>query len=156
MNTKRREAENNFEYREAGTIRAAIEEMKTALDKKKMIGIHENHHSERMNVEDEKNKKITQLENFWEDKLKEYNEKRENHLQRLHEKHKEEFTEYESKVREEIPNKSRSKNSHLGKKSAAILNQEKIMRGLAGKQKYKEAELMYEQLKKRVSFSLIH
>lgn len=107
MDTKRKDAENNFQYREAEIIRAAIEERKTALDKKKMIGIHENHNLERMNVEEEKNKKITQLENFWEEKLKEFNEKRENHLQRLREKHKEDFAAYETQIRQEIPNKSK-------------------------------------------------
>lgn len=107
MNTKRKEAENNFQYREAESIRELIEEMKTALEKKKMFAIHENHTAERLNVESEKQKKVSQLENFWEEKLKEFNDKRETHLQRLKEKHKEDFAAYERMIQEQIPQKGR-------------------------------------------------
>lgn len=109
MDTKRREAESNFQYREAENIRTLIEEMKTALEKKKMLAIHDNHNTERLNVEAEKQKKVSQLEGFWEDKLKEFNEKREAHLQRLKEKHKEDFTAYERMIQEQIPQKSNPK-----------------------------------------------
>jgi hypothetical protein len=108
MNMKRLEAENNFQYREAETIRHSIDEMKNALDKKKMYAIHENHTAEKESMEVERMKKISQSEGFWEQKLKEFNEKRENHLMRLREKHKEDFAAYERQIREEIPNKSMS------------------------------------------------
>ena len=106
MNTKRKEAESNFQYREAENLRELIEDMKTALEKKKMFSIQDNHNAERLNVEGEKQKKVSQFETFWEDKLKEFNEKRETHLQRLKEKHKEDFAAYERMINEQIPQKS--------------------------------------------------
>ena len=149
LNEKRKECEVNLIYREAEMIREKIDEMKAALDKKKMYAIHDNHMQERKKVDGDKSKKIDNLNRYWEEKLKEFEEKSSSLMKRLQEKHAEEYNSYEKEVRAEIPEKSSSP-IYPEKKSAALLNAEKIMKGLAGKQKYKEAEKVYEQIKVKV------
>lgn len=106
-----------------------------------MLAIHEYHTDERKKIDKDKFKKTEDLEKFWAEKVKENQDKADNLMRKLREKHTEEYSQYEKHLRETIPAEC--------KRSAAVLNAEKMMKGLAAKQRYKEAELLYEQIKVR-------
>lgn len=102
------------------------------------MDVRQKHQNEKDALENEFQKELNSCNDFWNNKIEQYNTQSASLEEELQEKHKEKYQVYEKKLEEEMPK--------VGKMSPEVLNMEFQIEKLVKDQRYKEAHALQKKV----------